>query len=346
MLRFNGKPYKKFSDVIESSSVYLKTIAQKSEFLETRKRIILEAKNYKRKDNRFLEKVWLKRTKQGIANTTNNGFHENEFLNNIDCLHDLTINIKNKNSHNSYLSAISALSLLKQNKKIKSIYKAQVARAFCAFYPDDFINWVSDEKIKKMLKIFTQFDDLNSSLRKVNEKDDWYTISSQMRAAINKINKSVKAPLSPEDIRLLISQIYLQNDEFSSSSFDKAVLKYRKKYEQNRDMAECPEGSAEPDIVYESNVARIIRCPKVKGWVLAQANGKCECCKKKAPFNGTDGLPYLEVHHMKHLSDKGGDTPSNTVAVCPNCHRAIHFSENKNELMEKIYNQVDRLARE
>jgi hypothetical protein len=44
---------------------------------------------------------------------------------------------------------------------------------------------------------------------------------------------------------------------------------------------------------------------RVKAWVLKTARGKCECCQMAAPFVDTDGLPYLEVHHIWRLADGG-----------------------------------------
>ena len=60
--------------------------------------------------------------------------------------------------------------------------------------------------------------------------------------------------------------------------------------------------------------------------VLLRANGHCEHCGKKAPFiRAKDGSPYLEVHHKIMLSLGGEDTVENAIAVCPNCHRELHF---------------------
>ncbi len=60
--------------------------------------------------------------------------------------------------------------------------------------------------------------------------------------------------------------------------------------------------------------------------VLIRANGICEECNASAPFNrASDGTPYLEVHHKVRLADGGEDTVENTIAVCPNCHRKLHF---------------------
>lgn len=61
--------------------------------------------------------------------------------------------------------------------------------------------------------------------------------------------------------------------------------------------------------------------------VLERANGICEKCNRTAPFNRKDGTPYLEVHHEIWLKNGGEDTIENAIAVCPNCHRALHFGE-------------------
>lgn len=64
--------------------------------------------------------------------------------------------------------------------------------------------------------------------------------------------------------------------------------------------------------------------------VLDRANGICERCGASAPFiRASNGTPYLEVHHNIRLADGGEDTVENAIAVCPNCHRELHFgSEN------------------
>lgn len=68
------------------------------------------------------------------------------------------------------------------------------------------------------------------------------------------------------------------------------------------------------------------RNPDVIAEVLIRANGICEECKAPAPFKrASDGTPYLEVHHKVRLADGGEDTVDNTIAVCPNCHRKLHF---------------------
>lgn len=68
------------------------------------------------------------------------------------------------------------------------------------------------------------------------------------------------------------------------------------------------------------------RNPDVIVETLLRANGKCERCNRDAPFiRKSDGTPYLEVHHRISLNDGGEDSVENAVALCPNCHREVHF---------------------
>ncbi len=69
-----------------------------------------------------------------------------------------------------------------------------------------------------------------------------------------------------------------------------------------------------------------IRNPDVVAEVLRRASGKCERCQEPAPFKRKkDDSPYLEVHHKKQLSAGGEDTVENATALCPNCHRNLHY---------------------
>lgn len=85
------------------------------------------------------------------------------------------------------------------------------------------------------------------------------------------------------------------------------------------------------------------RDPWVKAWVLQNAKGTCEACSSLAPFKRNDGSAYLEVHHVLPLAEGGSDTVENTIAVCPNCHRELHFGNNKKELKGSVIEKTARL---
>ena len=106
-----------------------------------------------------------------------------------------------------------------------------------------------------------------------------------------------------------------------------------------------PGGSPNPKAGTVS-VTQYQRDASVKAWVLQQAAGTCECCRQSAPFLGADGLPYLEVHHVRPLAEQGMDTTTNAVAICPNCHRELHYGSRAKELLEALYQNIMRLRRE
>ena len=106
-----------------------------------------------------------------------------------------------------------------------------------------------------------------------------------------------------------------------------------------------PVGQNQPS-TYQSTKRLFARDAAVVAYVLEQADGICECCKKEAPFTKDNGEAFLEVHHVKHLADNGSDTISNAVAVCPNCHRELHHGRNKVTVINSLYSNIARLVRE
>ena len=106
-----------------------------------------------------------------------------------------------------------------------------------------------------------------------------------------------------------------------------------------------PAGSAAPAQVMTHSL-RYVRDPAVKAWVLKVADGICEGCDMAAPFTGSDGFPYLEVHHIMPLANQGSDTTSNCAALCPNCHRRCHLSLDRDEFRLALYEKIDRLVLE
>ncbi len=86
------------------------------------------------------------------------------------------------------------------------------------------------------------------------------------------------------------------------------------------------------------------RSQAIKLYALKRANGICEGCRQPAPFITPERKPYLEVHHIRRLSDGGPDDPRWVVAICPNCHRKAHYSEDAtsfNKLLAQRAQEVE-----
>ncbi|WP_157256263.1 HNH endonuclease [Pelomonas sp. Root1217] len=79
------------------------------------------------------------------------------------------------------------------------------------------------------------------------------------------------------------------------------------------------------------------RSAKVRAYALARAAGICELCSEAAPFQRkSDGSPYLEPHHINRVSDGGLDHPRHLGAICPTCHREIHFGVGGDALNDRL----------
>lgn len=135
----------------------------------------------------------------------------------------------------------------------------------------------------------------------------------------------------------LISEV--EGQRFGASAeFDARVEKLKKFPPKSP-----PPGNKNPAST-QSAVTQFARDPAVVAWVLEEAAGMCECCKKPAPFKREDGSPFLEVHHVLRLADGGEDTTKNAAALCPNCHRELHYGVEKRELAAKLRRTIPRLS--
>ncbi len=102
-----------------------------------------------------------------------------------------------------------------------------------------------------------------------------------------------------------------------------------------------PAGVVAPNRV-RGSAASFRRSVEVAVWVLKHARGKCELCGNPAPFVRVTGEAYLEVHHVLPLAQDGPDTVENTVAVCPNCHRAAHSARDAMDIAKRLEQAVRR----
>ena len=65
-----------------------------------------------------------------------------------------------------------------------------------------------------------------------------------------------------------------------------------------------PAGTTKPEKLTRS-VHGFVRSAEVKAYVLQEANGRCEVCSSPAPFKDANGMPFLEVHHVRPLAEGG-----------------------------------------
>jgi len=87
-----------------------------------------------------------------------------------------------------------------------------------------------------------------------------------------------------------------------------------------------------------------VRDPYVVAAALARAAGCCDTPGCSSELFETDaGHNFLEVHHIVPLREGGDDALSNACALCPRCHRQLHFDKHRAALQARL--QTATLAR-
>ncbi|PBQ01150.1 HNH endonuclease [Pseudomonas congelans] len=130
-----------------------------------------------------------------------------------------------------------------------------------------------------------------------------------------------------------------------SHTFDEDTLKQKSEKIIRIDLTTHPVGIKTPATTLSSKTI-YKRDPLTRAWVLKNSGGYCEGCDQQAPFLTVEGFPFLEIHHVCHLAAGGSDRTSNTLALCPNCHRRCHISLDSHKFTEYLYGKINRLTRE
>jgi len=114
---------------------------------------------------------------------------------------------------------------------------------------------------------------------------------------------------------------------------------------QLRSLRDKAEAASSDDPIRDSSSAssgsRYQRSPAIKRYVTARADGVCEACGEPAPFETPDGRPYLETHHVDELGQGGKDHPDKVAAVCPTCHKRIHYGADGDALNEALRERLE-----
>lgn len=126
------------------------------------------------------------------------------------------------------------------------------------------------------------------------------------------------------------------HDHAPSPTADPALLYARTQHALDSQHLTPPIGAARPKAMIASTIV-YERDPLVRAFVLKRAAGRCEACGGIAPFKKPGRSGFLEVHHLVQLAAGGADTVWNTIAACPNCHRRLHHSADRDEYREAIW---------
>lgn len=205
-------------------------------------------------------------------------------------------------------------------------------------------------------------EDEDIVVRKLDERESWlYTeLQDHLEGALTKVSLNRILVYSPLVIcdktggrkrytyRLLSRATNIETIESDHSLMRAATEPNHEAFKRVKPLHEVqlPTGLVKVAAQRVSTTTEYSRSPVVAEYILQRSGGICECCQGSAPFRRENDEPYLEIHHVKMLSDGGSDTISNTVAVCPNCHRELHHGMNRKQLQSALYARVPRLVRE
>ncbi len=152
--------------------------------------------------------------------------------------------------------------------------------------------------------------------------------------------KNVGINVVNEIIKLLEKNNFFENTNLIPDDEDISISHVFKKGKILRPIgSHKPRKKTQESTIYSRN-------PLVKIFVLQRAAGKCELCSSESFLNQSH-IPFLEVHHLEYLSVGGADIVTNAVALCPNCHRELHYGINrevkKAELLLKLKKIEDNI---
>lgn len=92
-----------------------------------------------------------------------------------------------------------------------------------------------------------------------------------------------------------------------------------------------------------TTVDRFKTSADVRAKVFALAGDRCESCGQASAFSKIGGFSYWELHHVQPLAENGADSEQNAVCICANCHRALHFAEDRDARRADLCRRLGRL---
>lgn len=93
------------------------------------------------------------------------------------------------------------------------------------------------------------------------------------------------------------------------------------------------------------------RDPKAADAARKRDDYKCQFPGCKNTFLSENGIPYVEVHHLKPIKNNGSDELDNLVCLCAHHHAMIHYADEKTrdrmrkELCEKVRQKRTEFSR-
>lgn len=216
-------------------------------------------------------------------------------------------------------------------------------------YLKDIHNALSDDKTQmardyEYAVILAKKYDLNLEINDFEFKEDIHNFLNQYEKLINFIYSN---PIILTDTFVLDTKhgITVKRkrkifsiEEYVDNEVDQAEIQGSKFY-QNED--EIDESNNRTPKLISSNHERYYRDARLSKTVLVKKNFICDVDSSHKTFTTNSNHQYSEAHHlipMKFQKDYPSinlDRSDNIVSLCPICHNAIHYG-NEKEILERL----------
>lgn len=103
-----------------------------------------------------------------------------------------------------------------------------------------------------------------------------------------------------------------------------------------------------PKYTVQQGHRKLITSPELAAYCLAQAGYRCEANHSHTTFiSKASGKNYVEAHHLIPLKRQAEfpqfaiDNQANIIALCPNCHRLLHYATatQKEAALRKLFDK-------
>jgi len=125
-------------------------------------------------------------------------------------------------------------------------------------------------------------------------------------------------------------------------TIDKSIYNHLKMLYENINYHDMFFYNLEYDINDKISKKRIKRDPKLILEAKERDKFICQVNKEHITFK-SKGKNYVEGHHIIPMYQQKNydfilDNVDNILSLCPTCHREIHYSDNKKDILDKVYN--------
>lgn len=255
----------------------------------------------------------------------NNATETTEFdfsYNNV-LFHGIFLNIKNSGMNKS--------------NRDKFIKRMQISNRFKS-YDDDAPHYVfgSYNTSDKVLYFIVE---LKEYIKNKSQGDTYSSFWIDYANICFTYEKGYNRSVDQRNNRIIVGIDNMKINEFEDENFIKQILisdKYfERKIRENNELNKRKLFAVNDNTTYNAGI-KLKRNSELKKIAFQRENYTCELCGTTSTFENKNGDEYFEGHHliMYNLSSQikykySLDTSDNIICLCPNCHRKIHYADEK-----------------